>query len=105
MIIPDVLILISETPAERGIFEEKQEERREVFCTIKSVGMREAYEAMGAGFHPEKVFRLAHAFEYQDEKRCEYKGIEYRIIRTYVTDDNGIEITAERGNQVCTRNS
>lgn len=99
MVRADVLTLISGIPEARGRFEEVSEVRRVVYCTIRSVGMREAYEAMSHGLRPEWVFVLSHSFEYRGEKECEYKGVRYRIIRTYVTEADGIELTAERGNQ------
>lgn len=99
MVRADVITLISDVPEARGRFEAHTEIRRVVYCTVKSVGMRETYEAMSHGLKPEWVFELTHSFEYQGEKECEFKGIRYRIIRTYVTEADGIEITVERGNQ------
>lgn len=98
MVRADTLTLINETPAARGIFEAKEETEREVLCTVRSVGMQEAYTAMGHGLHPEWVFQLTHAFEYEGEKRCRFQGVEYRVIRTYVTEADTIEITVERSN-------
>lgn len=99
MVRADVLTLISEAPTAHGRFDTSTEIRRDVYCTVRSVGMREAYEAMSHGLRPELVFVLTHSFEYQDEKRCEFHGIPYTILRTYVTQADGIEITVERGNQ------
>lgn len=99
MVRADVLTLINDTPAARGRFEASTPVRRDVFCTVRSVGMREAYEAMSHGLRPEYVFVLTHSFEYQNEKRCEFRGVEYTVVRTYVTEADGIEIVVERGNQ------
>lgn len=99
MVRADVITLISDVPEARGRFEAHTEIRRVVYCTVKSVGMRETYEAMSHGLKPEWVFELTHSFEYQGEKECEFKGNRYRIIRTYVNETDGIELTAERGNQ------
>lgn len=98
MVRADVLTLIKEAPAVRGVFEAKTETTRDVLCTVRSVGMQEAYIAMGHGMRPEWVFQLTHAFEYEGEKRCRFQGVEYRIIRTYVTEADTIEITVERSN-------
>lgn len=98
MLHADVLTLISDTPAEKGVFDAATPAERNVLCTVRSVGMREAYEAMGHGLHPEWVFILAHDFEYQGEQRCQYHGVDYRVIRTYVTEADGIELTCERSN-------
>lgn len=94
-----VITLIAETPGVRGVFDDKTETTRDLVCTVRSVGMQESYIARGQGLAPEYVFELTQDFEYQGEKRLRYKGIEFRIIRTYVTDTNTIEITAERSNQ------
>lgn len=99
MVRADVLTLISESPAAHGRFDAPTETRRQVFCTVRSVGMREAYEALSHGLRPEWVFVLTHSFEYQGEKRCEFRGVNYTVLRTYVTEADGIEITVERGNQ------
>lgn len=100
MVRADVITLISDIPEARGRFEDHSEIRRVVYCTVKSVGMREAYEAMSHGLRPEWVFVLTHSFEYNGERVCEYNGIRYNIIRTYVNEADGIEITVERGNQI-----
>ena len=102
MVRADVLTLIADEPAAHGRFEAVTPVRRTVFCTVRSVGMRESYEAMSHGLRPEYVFQLTHSFEYQDEKRCEYHGVLYNVVRTYVTDADGIEIIVERGNQSVT---
>lgn len=99
MVRADVLTLIEEIQGSHGRFEDASEIRREVYCTVRSVGMRESYEALSHGLRPELVFVLTHSFEYHGEKRCEFHGIEYTVLRTYVTEADGIEITVERGNQ------
>ena len=98
MVTVDVITLIADDPAAHGRFDASTEMRRQVYCTVRSVGMREAYEALSHGLRPELVFVLTHSFEYQGEKRCEYHGIPYTVLRTYVTEADGIEITVERGN-------
>lgn len=99
MVRADVITLIEEVQGSHGRFEDATEIRRQVYCTVRSVGMRESYEALSHGLRPEWVFVLTHDFEYHGEKRCEYHGIEYTVLRTYVTEADGIEITVERGNQ------
>lgn len=92
----DTVTLITESPEARGVHEDHEDAGREVFCTVKSVGMREIYEAMAHNKHPELVFELSQDFEYQDEKRLIYHGKKYDVIRTYVTEADGIELVAER---------
>lgn len=100
MVRADVLTLIFDDPQAHGVFTQHNTIERTVYCTVRSVGMREAYEAMGHGLRPEWVFELAHSFEYQGEKRCVFRGIQYNVIRTYITESDGVEITVERGNDV-----
>lgn len=91
----DTLTLIAEA-VPRGVNDSPLESERTVFCTVRSVGMRENYEALAHGLHPELVFVLTQDFEYQGEQRCRYNGVYYDIIRTYVTEADGIELTAQR---------
>lgn len=94
MIRQDVLTLIDERPAAHGAFEAHREKERTVFCTVRSVGMKEFYRAAENSMHPTFVFSLADEAEYQGEKICVYRGTRYRIIRTYV-DRQRIELTVE----------
>lgn len=84
MVRADTLDLIAENPAPHGIFDTIQETRRTVYCTERSVSQTEIYQAQAVGLNPALKLVLAHAFEYGGEKLCEYKGIRYRILRTYV---------------------
>ena len=88
--------LIREDPAARGVGTEPRETRRKVFCTVRSIGMQEAYQAMGIGLNPELKVILSHDFEYQGEETCELRGQRYKVLRTYVTEADGIELTLQR---------
>ena len=94
MIFRDVIQLIAETPAAHGVFEDVTETARQVFCSVRSVGMTEAYTALSNGLHPELVFLLSEYTDYQGEKIAEYAGKRYRIVRTYRANQ-GIELTVE----------
>ena len=96
MVKHDVILLVADSPAERGVHDEHDRQTRAVFCKIKSVSRREAYEAMSHGKHPEYVFELSQAFEYQGEKRAIYGGATYDIMRAYETETDAIELIAER---------
>ena len=91
----DVIKLIAEDPQAHGMFEDYTPTKRQVFCEVKSVGMTEAYTAMSEGLHPTLRFMLRVAEDYEDEGFLEYKGEQYRIVRTYMSGD-GIELYAER---------
>lgn len=91
-----MVTLIQEAPRAHGVGEEPAETRRKVYCTAKSVGMQETYQSMAIGLRPEIKLVLAHDFEYKGEKRCEYQGERWKILRTYITEADGIELTLER---------
>lgn len=61
----------------------KEDVRREVFCTFRSIGMKEFYEANGSDFHPELKLILADYLDYNGETLADYNGHRYRILRTY----------------------
>lgn len=98
MVRADVIRLISEDPAAHGVFDEAEAVGREVLCTVRSASYRDIAAAGTEGLRPELVFRLAHDFEYQDERICEYKGHRYNIDRVYFADDSDwIDLTCSRG--------
>lgn len=90
----DVLTLIPEAPVAHGVFDAPKETEKTVYCTVKSVGMNEAYKAMANGLKPQYVFTLTDYADYNGEKVCKYNGVRYRIIRTY-RNNQGIELTVE----------
>lgn len=92
----EVVKLIGETPNAHGVFDTITETERIVYCSVKSVGMNEAYQAQAIGLNPECKLVLAHDFEYGNERKCEFNGVLYKIIRTYRTETDGIELTIER---------
>ena len=96
MIKAGTVTLIRESPKAHGVGTEPSEIRRKVYCTLRSVGMQEAYQAMGVGLAPEVKVILRHDFEYKGESKCEMNGIRYKILRTYVTAEDGIELTLQR---------
>jgi len=98
----NVVDLITEVPYAGGVGTEPTETKRTVPCTVKSIGMTEAYQAMGIGLNPELKVILAHDFEYLGERKCELAGMRYNILRTYITETDGIELTLQReaGNAV-----
>ncbi len=75
----EVLTLIKRTPGTDEI------SKREVFCSLRSVGMREFYQAHAVDIHPEAVFILADYLDYQGETLADHDGHRYRILRTYRT--------------------
>ena len=91
-----IATLIREDPAAHGVGTEPTEYLHDVYCTLKSIGMQEAYQAMGIGLSPEMKVILAHDFEYGGEPLLELNGMRFRIVRTYITETDGIELTVQR---------
>ena len=98
MVRADVITLIGEAAA-HGVHESTTETERTVLAEIQSVTRSEYYNALNAGVQPELVFKLTLDADYQDEHFLLFHGKRYRIIRTYLTDDGGIEITAGRSDE------
>ena len=92
----EVCNLITVSPEAAGVGTELQETSRTVFCTVRSIGQQEAYLAMGQGLNPELKIVLSKEFEYAGERLCEINGVRYDILRTYVTETDGIELTLQR---------
>ena len=93
---PDVIWLITETEGTRGVHDSATETARMVYCTVRSVSRSEYYTALNAGIQPEIIFALALSDDYQGERYLRYRDQKYDVIRTYVTEDDGIELTARR---------
>ena len=92
----DVIDLVTESAAAHGVHDAVTETARTVYCTVRSVTRTEFYNALNAGVQPEYVFVLALAEDYQGERIVRYRRQKFRVIRTYMTADDGIEITCER---------
>lgn len=95
----DVIGLVTETRSAHGVHETITESIREVYAEIRSVTRSEFYNALNAGVQPEYVFKLTLDEDYQGEKFLRFRDQKWRIVRTYLTEDGGIEITAERSDE------
>lgn len=62
------------------------------FAEIKSIGQRQSYQAAAVGLKPEFTC-IIWKFEYNDEEYLKYQGKQYKITRTYIRDDEKIELT------------
>lgn len=60
--------------------------------------MKETYEAMSIGIRPQFRIKLAHEFEYDGEQVVRFRGVEYKVLRTYTAEEDGIELTVYREN-------
>lgn len=96
MIRARVAELITEAPKAHGVLDAPTETTRKVYCTVKSVGQSEIYQAKASGLNPELKLILAHAFEYHGEKALIYDGERWKILRAYVNEGDQIELTIQK---------
>ena len=91
-----VLTLIAQTNTknEYGVTQ-KTVSPRDVFCKVQSVTRTEFFEGGRNGLNPEFQFTVFSG-DYDGETLCEYNGNSYGIYRVYRTDDDYIELYAER---------
>ena len=92
----DVLVLFETTyTANKYGVDVPTNTRKEVFCDCQSVSRSEFFNAGRNGLNPQFVFTVF-AGDYNNETMCEYRGETYGIYRTYLTDDDYIELYVER---------
>lgn len=68
---------------------------RKILCGIKSIGRNEFYAAAQTGLRPEITF-IIHNYEYNGEKEVKFEGQKYKVIRTYSTDFEEMELVCEK---------
>lgn len=71
------------------------ESRHPILCKVDSVGRNEFYSAASSDLRPEIVFTI-HKYEYDNERKVEFDGQQYSVLRTYSTGFEEIELTCER---------
>lgn len=71
------------------------ESRKSILCKVDSVGRNEFYSAATSNLRPEIVFTI-HKYEYEHERKVEFDGQQYSVLRTYATGFEEIELTCER---------
>lgn len=93
----DVITLLSieEEPNDIGDLVETIT-RTEVFAEVRSIGMKEKYEALAVGLKPELTFVLADYYDYDNQPAVEYNGIRYKVLRTYQKRTHELEIVVTR---------
>lgn len=75
--------------------QKKIETRTNILCAVKSIGRNEFYAAAQAGLKPEITF-IIHAYEFNGEKKVEFEGEKYKVIRTYMKDFEEMELICEK---------
>lgn len=67
------------------------------FAKFKSISQSEFYQAQTAGVKPEIKVELADYLDYEDQQEVIYNDVRYKVLRTYRTVTNGIELTLYGG--------
>ena len=78
----ELLTLVGRVLAADG-YTVTEENRRDVFCRLASIGQTEFYQAQATDLRPELKFILTDCLDYDGEYLCIFKGEWYRVIRTY----------------------
>jgi len=93
----DVITLIAVSKAVNAIGDMVETETEtEVFAEVRSIGMREKYEALAVGLKPELTFVLADYYDYDNQDMIEYETVRYKVLRTYRKTTNELEIVVTR---------
>lgn len=66
-----------------------------VYCQTRSVTRSEFYNAAQAGLRPSVDLILQNKADYDGEQEAEWRGKIYKVIRTYWTDADEIELILE----------
>lgn len=92
----NVVTLISETYSADTIGQMiATEKERDVFCNVRSVSQSEWFQGGQNGLNPEWLVTMF-APDYEGEKLVEFNGVRYGVYRTYVRDDELLELYLER---------
>ena len=93
----DVISLLTITNSTNGMGDTVETiVKHEVFAKVKSIGMKEKYEALAVGLKPELVFVLADYYDYDNQEYIEYEDNRYKVLRTYKKESNELEIVVTR---------
>ena len=90
------LTLLQETVYEDELGNQRTDEtEKNILCSLKSVGGAEFYNASMNGMKPEIIF-VVHRYEYEGEIKVIFDNTRYRVIRTYATGFEELELTCEK---------
>jgi len=89
------LLTITEAPDTIGDIVETIT-KKDVFAEVRSIGMKESYEALAVGLKPEMAFVIADYYDYNDQEFIEYNLARYKVLRTYRKGSNELEIVVTK---------
>lgn len=92
----EVLTLISyEYVKDLNGISHKSEIRKDVFVNVASVGHSEWFAGNREGLNPTYKFTMFGP-DYDEQECVEYKGRKYSIYRTYITDNDFLELYVKK---------
>ena len=92
----NICYLVAETRTQDAYgVEQVVQTERQVFCNVSSVTQREWFEGGRIGLNPEYRMTMF-AYDYAGEQLLKFNGIIYSIYRTYITDNDEIELYVQR---------
>ena len=88
----DVIRLVSFTIVEDKIGNQiEQETLKQVFCTVESISQSEYFQGSQSGLKPQIKVTICE-FDYSNEIEVEYNLKRYAVYRTYLRNDERIEL-------------
>lgn len=90
-------IVPGEEEDEYGDKKDVQKLSDEIFAEILSISQTEFYQAQTSDKKPEMKFKITDYLDYDGQKYLIHEGIRYKIMRTYRTKNNELEITCYGG--------
>ena len=69
----------------------EQETSREVFCTVESISQSEYFRASQSGMNPQVKVTMIE-YDYSGEITVEYNSKKYSVYRTFLRNDERIEL-------------
>lgn len=94
----ELIYLISKTHTTNEVGDPVEKiEKSMRLAKLKSIGQSEFYQAQAQGLKPEIKFVLADYFDYNDQEEIIYNNFRYKVLRTYRTEKNEIEIVCYDG--------
>lgn len=90
-------IVTGEEEDEYGDKKDVQKLSDEIFAEILSISQTEFYQAQTSDKKPEMKFKITDYLDYDGQKYLIHEGIRYKIMRTYRTKNNELEITCYGG--------
>lgn len=75
----------------------QEQVKSKLFAKKKSISQTEFYQAQTSDYKPEIKFKISDYEDYEGQKYLIYGDTKYKILKTYQTEENELEITCYGG--------